>query len=128
MESLRKKNAEPKKVVAEQTNIVLVLQARIAQFEKTSRNSSKPPSSDFVKPQTDGKKSKRNVGAQAGHQRLPLPAEKVDEVIEHELVTCSDCGHSLQATGALPKIWQQIELIAKPIAVTSDAVSFFILF
>jgi len=71
----------------EQENIML--KERIAQLEKNSGNSSKPPSSDIVKPlkvtRRLGKKRKR--GGQHGHKkfvRQPFETEQVDEVIEYE--------------------------------------------
>jgi len=66
------------------------LEERIAQLEKNSSNSSKPPSSDIVKPlkilHKLGKKRKR--GGQHGHRkfsRQPFEPQQVDEVIEYEL-------------------------------------------
>ncbi len=71
----------------EQENVML--KERIAQLEKNSGNSSKPPSSDIVKPlkvtRRLGKKRKR--GGQHGHKkfvRQPFEPEQVDEVIEYE--------------------------------------------
>jgi len=66
------------------------LEEKIAQLEKNSSNSSKPPSSDIVKPlkilRRFGKKRKR--GGQHGHRkfsRQPFEPQDVDEVIEYEL-------------------------------------------
>lgn len=66
------------------------LEEKIAQLEKNSSNSSKPPSSDIVKPlkilRRFGKK--RNRGGQHGHtkfSRQPFKPEEVDEVVEYEL-------------------------------------------
>ena len=66
------------------------LEEKIAQLEKDSSNSSKPPSSDIVKPlkilRRFGKKRKR--GGQHGHRRFsrqPFEPQDVDEVIEYEL-------------------------------------------
>jgi len=71
----------------EQENVML--KERIAQLEKNSGNSSKPPSSDIVKPlkavQRLGRSRKR--GGQRGHRkfsRRPFEPEQVDEVIEYE--------------------------------------------
>ena len=68
---------------------IVRLQEKIAQLEKNSNNSSKPPSSDIVKPSRAlrrlGKKRKR--GGQSGHrkfQRQPFKPEEIDEVIEYE--------------------------------------------
>jgi transposase len=67
-----------------------LLKEKINQLEKNSSNSSKPPSSDIVKPlkilRRLGKKRKR--GGQRGHRkftRQPFEADQVDEVIEYEL-------------------------------------------
>lgn len=65
------------------------LEEEIARLKKDSSNSSKPPSSDIVKPlkvvRKLGKKRKR--GGQRGHRkfsRQPFEPEEVDEVIEYE--------------------------------------------
>jgi len=67
-----------------------MLKERIAQLERNSSNSSKPPSSDIVKPlkilRQPGKK--HNRGGQRGHtkfSRQPFEPHEVDEVIEYEL-------------------------------------------
>jgi transposase len=66
-----------------------MLKERIAQLQKNSSNSSKPPSSDIVKPTKIVPKlaSKRKKGGQRGHRkfiRQPFEAEQVDEIIEYE--------------------------------------------
>jgi len=68
---------------------IKLLEEKIARLEKNSNNSSKPPSSDIVKPLKVvgrfGKKRKR--GAQAGHRKFSrqhFEPEQVDEVIEYE--------------------------------------------
>jgi transposase len=67
-----------------------MLKERIAQLERNSSNSSKPPSSDIIKPlkilRQPGKKLNR--GGQHGHtkfSRQPFEPHEVDEVIEYEL-------------------------------------------
>src|SRR3989339_1826451 len=65
------------------------LEEKIARLEKNSGNSSKPPSSDIVKPAkvlTHNKK-KRKRGGQHGHRKFSRPTfkpQEVDEVIEYE--------------------------------------------
>jgi len=68
---------------------IKLLEEKIARLQKNSGNSSKPPSSDIVKPlkviRRLGKKRKR--GGQRGHRkfsRQPFKPEQVDEVIEYE--------------------------------------------
>jgi len=67
-----------------------MLKERIAQLERNSSNSSKPPSSDIVKPlKILSQPSKNhNRGGQYGHakfSRQPFEPHEVDEVIEYEL-------------------------------------------
>jgi len=81
------------------------LRERLAVLEKNSSNSSKPPSSDIVKPpktlKAEGKKKgkgKLKRGAQPGHKpnlRKPLALELIDEIVQIELTACPDCGHKL---------------------------------
>jgi transposase len=78
------------------------LEARVEKLErelaKSSRNSSRPPSSDppgRVPPRRGKDSSGRSQGAQPGHQghgRELLPSTAVDEVIEHWPDRCG-CGH-----------------------------------
>jgi len=67
-----------------------MLKERIAQLEKNSSNSSKPPSSDIVKPLKILRQSaqKHNRGGQYGHtkfSRQPFQPHQVDQVIEYQL-------------------------------------------
>lgn len=66
------------------------LEEKIAQLEKDSSNSSKPPSSDIVKPLKILRRlgRKRKHGGQPGHRkfsRQPFEPQEVDEVVEYEL-------------------------------------------
>jgi transposase len=65
------------------------LKEKIAKLEKNSSNSSKPPSSDIVKPRKITHKFVRRHkrGGQFGHRkftRQPFKSEDVDEIIEYE--------------------------------------------
>ena len=76
----------------EQENVIL--KERITQLEKDSSNSSKPPSSDIVKPTKVIRKlvRKRKQGGQRGHRkftRQPFEPQQVDEIIEYEF-KCKD--------------------------------------
>jgi transposase len=76
------------------------LEARVEKLErelsKSSRNSSRPPSSDPPgSPARSKDPSGRKRGAQDGHEghgRPLLPAWAVDEIVEHRPVRCG-CGH-----------------------------------
>jgi transposase len=72
-------------------NRIQQLEEEIARLKKDSDNSSKPPSSDIVKPKRTVRKvarKKRKRGGQFGHRKFSRTAftdEQVDEVIEYEL-------------------------------------------
>jgi transposase len=98
------------------------LKAEITALKKNSSNSSKPPSSDIVKPpQKQKSKGKRKTGAQKGHkQHLHKPIDKgqIDKTIELKLKDCPACGGNLRASNEKVKIHQQVELVDKPFIVT----------
>jgi transposase len=88
---------EKDKTIAELTKQLETLLERIQQLEeevtrlkKDSHNSSKPPSSDIVKPKKTVVKvsrRKRKRGGQCGHKkftRQPFEPEQIDEVFEYE--------------------------------------------
>ena len=69
---------------------------------RSSRNSSKPPSSDGpgFKPPARRKGSGRKRGGQPGHPGSGpelLPIERVDEVVDHHPDACRRCGTCLRA-------------------------------
>ena len=82
---------------------------------RSSRNSSKPPSSDGpgFKPPERGKGSGRKRGGQPGHPGTGpelLPIERVDEVVEHHPDACRRCGMLLQGEDPEPLRHQVIEI------------------
>lgn len=87
----------------EQDAEVQELKRKIANLEKDSTNSSKPPSTDKPgekgsKPTKKKKKKKRKPGGQPGHKgshRNLIPVDEVDEVIAHYPDKCKDCGKEL---------------------------------
>ena len=100
-----------------------LLQA-LAAATKTSRNSSKPPSSDLVKPppKKPGKGKRRQLGGQPGHPKHERPAftpDQIDQRRVHKLQRCPvDASHGLLEVPDLNKILHQVELVAKPFVVT----------
>lgn len=89
-------------IVAQDARIA-ELQARIAELERqvgaTSRNSSKPPSSDGLgkpAPKSLRGKSGRKPGGQGGHRgKTLMQVADPDEVVRHEPVACQGCGAGL---------------------------------
>jgi len=77
------------------------LQALEARINQNSRNSSKPPSTDFIKekhdPRNRRKKSDRKPGGQEGHPGTTLDLViNPDQEIEHSLHCCEECGYTLE--------------------------------
>ena len=98
------------------------LEADLAKARKDSSNSSKPPSSDIVKPpKASGPSTNGRIGGQPGHercQRSPFAPEQVDKVVEHKLKRCPNCGGAMRLIRFAPRVVQQVELVEKPVIVT----------
>ena len=113
LEKLEARIAELEKQNAE-------LQEQLAKARKNSSTSSKPPSSDIVKPPSKPAKGrkKRKRGGQPGHERHlrpSFPPEAIDEFFAYTLDCCPDCGHKLMPSRKkAPRIIQQIEIEEKP--------------
>ncbi len=101
------------------------LKRKIAQLEKNSTNSSKPPSSDSPqdrKPRPDAEngdnRKKRKPGGQPGHKgshRKLTPVEEVDNLIHYYPEQCDNCGKALPQEGSAneagePFRWQVSEI------------------
>ena len=123
-EALEKRNAElaDRCVRLERRNAELEarcgkLESDLARARKDSSNSSKPPSSDIVKPPRAGdKKSNGKIGGQPGHvrqERAPFPPEQVDKIVEHRHRRCPKCGGAVQPLKVPPRVLQQVELVEK---------------
>ena len=85
-DAIIKKQAAEIKALKE---IIARLKEEIARLKKNSGNSSKPPSSDIIKPSKTVRRlaRKRKRGGQRGHRkfsRQPFEPEQVDEIIEYE--------------------------------------------
>jgi hypothetical protein len=85
--------AELERLLAEALARIAELEKQLAAARKDSSTSSKPPSSDIVKPPqpavqaTRGRKRKRRLGGRPGrprHERAPFPPEEVDAVWTYE--------------------------------------------
>jgi len=122
---LREHNAQLQTRVAalEAENARLV--AQLAAARKHSGNSSKPPSSDIVKPKDQRwkKKSKRRIGGQKGHpkhQRPAFAAHQVDQRVAYRLQQCPlNPAHRIipAEDKEHQRTLQQVELVEKPFQV-----------
>jgi transposase len=114
---LRQENLELQARLRASEQQVKQLQTELAQARKNSSTSSKPPSSDIVKPPKPtlpAPDEKRSPGGQPGHAphfRDAFPPEQVSDTILHRLSTCPECGGVVHETGAAPRVIQQIELV-----------------
>jgi hypothetical protein len=102
------------------------LEAELARAKKDSSTSSKPPSSDIVKPPApksktkSGRKRKRRRGGQLGHprhERALFPPEQVDEIWYYEWTDASvtadweplDEFQTVQQVDLVPKLIEVVE-------------------
>lgn len=115
--------AQLRATIAEKDKRIAELEVELAKLKKNSSTSSKPPSSDIVKPAHERRergKSKRKKGGQPGHEkhgRPTFPPEQVDEIHLHELQGCPDCGGPVKLIDDVPRVIQQAELEKKPLRV-----------
>jgi transposase len=100
---------------------VAQLQEQLAAARKDSSTSSKPPSSDIVKPAKrsfQGQPTPRSPGGQPGHvmYRRPLfEPHQIQDTFDYRLDCCPDCGHDLRPSGFGPKVVQQVDLPEVPL-------------
>jgi transposase len=96
--------------------LVAMVQAFQEQLHQTSRNSSRPPSSDPPLPQRPHRpRGQRRRGGQPGHPgstRTLIPVEEVDEVVVIKPAQCTHCQAPL--SGDDPKPWRHQVLELPP--------------
>ncbi len=101
---------------------ICLLSEKVAKLSKTSKNSSKPPSSDFIK-QSCKKNNEQNgkIGGQPGHtkhERKPFSQDEVHDLHEYNLIECPVCHNSVEIDLSKdPKIIQQAEIAEVPILI-----------
>ncbi len=124
-QAYQRRIAELEAEVAELEAQVALLSEQVAKLAKNSSTSSKPPSSDIVKPpkpKSKGKrrKGRRKIGGQPGHakhDRQPFAVEKLTDAWEYRLDCCPDCGGRVQQTTAEPRVVQQVDVVEPPIRI-----------
>jgi transposase len=131
-EELQCQYAELQKTSAQQAERIRELEEKLAKAQKNSRNSSKPPSSDIVKPKKPVDSStaagdaaaqgKRKRGAQPGHPRHQRPEftpDQIDHILSHGLTACPCCGSAdLTTRDETHRVFHQIEIPVKPLETT----------
>jgi len=104
---------------------VAQLQEQLAAARKNSATSSKPPSSDIVKPPKpplpEGQ-DRRKIGGQPGHpkhERAPFAPEAVNAgFFDHRIDHCPRCGHGLEpALWSEPRVTQQVDINEVPVLI-----------
>lgn len=103
------------------------LQQQLAAARKNSSTSSKPPSSDIVKPKDSlpsnadsSNPTPKSIGAQPGHSlhsRLPFPPESVHATFEHSLHACPCCSRVLFRKSSPPIVQQQVDILSPPLRI-----------
>jgi hypothetical protein len=112
IQALRQENEQLRTQLTALATELASLRERIG---RSSRNSSKPPSSDGpgFKPPERRKGSSRKRGGQPDHPGSGpelLPIERVDQVVEHHPGACRRCGTLLQGEDPAPVRHQVIEI------------------
>src|ERR1700723_1338466 len=110
--------------IAQLQDTVAHLQTQLAASLKNSGTSSKPPSSDIVKPpkpEPPPGQEKRSIGGQPGHPahfRERVPPELLTS-LPHDYVVeiCPDCGHGLRPAGDEIRVIQQIDIPVIPVLI-----------
>lgn len=102
IERLRRENERLREQLAEQAKTIVDLERKLALREQNSTTTSKPPASDGLagRQRERGRrlKSRRRPGGQPGHpghSRPLVPAEQVNEVVDHVPEQCRRCARRL---------------------------------
>src|SRR3954454_8595668 len=101
------------------------LQAQLAAARKDSSTSSKPPSSDIVKPpkpELPESQERRRIGGQPGHpkhERDAFPPGSINGAsVDYRLDLCPCCGHDLQPMPTIePRVIQQADINDVPLVI-----------
>ena len=122
IDSLRQENQQLREFVDNINRENQSLKEKLAASKKNSRNSSKPPSSDFVKPpkpEPKANEGKRKQGGQPGHPKHERPLYTIDQIDNfHSYVysSCPDCGGNVTLRLDIePRRKQQLEIKEIPI-------------
>ena len=127
--NLRKDIAQRDQRIAAIEQELAQTKRRLAAAQKNSLNSSKPPSSDIVKPPRDNGKNagkrrkKRRIGGQPGHPRHEAdpPLEKADRIVNLGIEQIPDrAARDLEPAPEIePRLFFQWEMVKKPLQLTA---------
>ncbi|HXH11958.1 MAG TPA: IS66 family transposase [Alphaproteobacteria bacterium] len=115
-ERLQQRCQELEEQLQQAQQTIQLLHKQLAIKRKDSTTSSKPPSSDIVKPPKappSDDTNPRTPGGQPGHPphfRPPFPPDQVTATHSHRLTHCPECQQPLQDTPQPPQVVQQIDL------------------
>lgn len=113
--------AELRAVIVEKDKRIAELETELAKAKKNSSTSSKPPSSDIVKPPRAPKRGgKRRIGGQPGHpkhKREPFAPEEITANHDHVLHACPECHGPLELLDDVPRTIQQADVKPDPFQV-----------
>jgi len=117
---LRQENQQLREIVDMLNRKIETLEEKLAGLKKNSRNSSKPPSSDIVKPpKPKPKEGKRKIGGQPGHPKHTRPLYTVDQIDtfhHHVHAFCPAChGEVTLRLDLEPHRLQQLEIKEIPV-------------
>jgi transposase len=105
--------------------VVAQLGRQLAAARKDSSTSSKPPSSDLVKPPKPSPpegQDRRRIGGQPGHpkhERAAFPTESINGgSFDHRLDGCPSCGQDLRPMRTVaPRVVQQVDVREIPLSI-----------
>ena len=119
---LRQENQQFREIVEILNRRINILEEKLATSKKNSRNSSKPPSSDIVKPKkpkASENEGKRKAGGQPGHPKHTRPLyteDQIDKFHHDAYPSCPNCGGEVSLRLDLePRRVQQIEIEKMPV-------------
>lgn len=100
------------------------LERELAKARKTSKTSSKPPSSDMTKPRKTSQAPSvfgaREPGGQLGHpkhKRAAFSPEELTGTVNDTLSSCPTCGGLVFPAEQAPKVLQQVDIVEIPIQI-----------
>ena len=116
--------------IAELERQVTDLSAQVARLLKNSSNSSKPPSSDIVKPpKPPAANGSGKIGGQPGHprhERKPFGPDEIDRIENLDIERCPDCGGRVKRAPVAPRVIQRVELVQRPVEVVESRLGGFL--